>query len=136
MGEVSHNSTSNTSARRSRYSDLMAGYHLLLFRVLVAAGDPLSLTLGLSVFNPSSTPFISAALTVLTSATPSTTFPGSAAPTTGISDASHCWNGLATKYPSAENHLVKGAESSIVCHVVLFASPLRADGVRWRTVRL
>jgi len=82
-------------------------------------------------------------LTVLTSPPPLTTFPGSAAPTTGISEASHCWNGFATKYPSAENHFVKGAASSIVCHVSASELPLRADEVplradevRYRTVRL
>lgn len=40
---------------------------------------------------------------------------GSAFPTGGISAASHSWKGFATKYPSAENQLVKGAETSRVC---------------------
>jgi hypothetical protein len=38
----------------------------------------------------------------------STTLFGSAAPTTGTSEASHCWNGFAMKYPSEVNQRVKG----------------------------
>ena len=39
---------------------------------------------------------------------------GSTWPISGISDASHCWNGFATKNPSTSNHRVKGEESSSV----------------------
>lgn len=138
-GMVNQRSTSNTSVLFPSTAE--HNPHLLLFLVLVA-GDPVSLTLDPvsltldPVFNPSSTPFISSNLTVLTSPPPLTTFPGSAAPTTGISEASHCWNGFATKYPSVENHFVKGAASSTVCHVSAFELPLRVDEVRYRTVRL
>jgi hypothetical protein len=49
----------------------------------------------------------------------STTFEGSASAITGISDASHCWNGLATKYPSDVNHRVNGASILISFHCEL-----------------
>src|SRR6266496_1065273 len=39
-----------------------------------------------------------------------TTFLGSAFPTTGISVASHCWNGFATNSPFEVNHLVNGVD--------------------------
>ena len=39
-------------------------------------------------------------------------------PISGISDASHCWKGFATKNPLTSNHRVKGEESSRV-----FVSP-------------
>lgn len=39
-------------------------------------------------------------------------------PISGISDASHCWKGFATKKPLTSNHRVKGEESSSV-----FVSP-------------
>lgn len=35
-------------------------------------------------------------------------------PMRGISDASHCWKGLATKNPLTSNHRVKGEETSSV----------------------
>ena len=35
-------------------------------------------------------------------------------PISGISDASHCWKGFATKKPLTSNHRVKGEESSSV----------------------
>lgn len=38
-------------------------------------------------------------------------FFGSTWPMSGISDASHCWKGFATKNPSTSNHRVKGEES-------------------------
>ena len=56
---------------------------------------------------------------------------GSAFPIGGTSAASQSWNGFATKYPSAENHLVKGAEMSRVCHAFL-----DFDESRYRTVSL
>lgn len=42
-------------------------------------------------------------------------FLASASPTTSILVASHCWNGLATKKPSAVNQVVKGV---LICHVL------------------
>ena len=56
---------------------------------------------------------------------------GSASPIGGASAASQSWNGFATKYPSAENHLVKGAEMSRVCHALV-----GFDESRYRTVSL
>ena len=35
-------------------------------------------------------------------------------PISGISDASHCWKGFATKKPLTSNHRVKGEESSSI----------------------
>lgn len=40
---------------------------------------------------------------------------GSAWPMIGTSEASHCWNGCATKYPSSSNQRGKGAEIFTVC---------------------
>ena len=40
----------------------------------------------------------------------------------GISDASHCWKGLATKVPSASNHRVNGDDSSSVFSSLLEVS--------------
>ena len=41
-------------------------------------------------------------------------FFGSACPMTGTLDANHCWKGFATKYPSASNQRVNGADISSV----------------------
>jgi len=53
---------------------------------------------------------------------PPALFEGSTCPTSGISDASHCWKGLAMKNPSTSNQRVKGDESSI-----FFSSPLLSE---------
>jgi hypothetical protein len=48
----------------------------------------------------------------------STTLDGSAAPINGISEARNCWNGFATKRPSAVNHRVNGASTLNSFHCV------------------
>ena len=57
----------------------------------------------------SDTPFVFAAAFALPPL-----FLGSTWPIRGISDASHCWKGLATKNPLTSNHRVKGEETSSV----------------------
>lgn len=52
----------------------------------------------------------------------SSLFLGSTWPISGISNASHCWNGFATKNPLTSNHRVNGDESFRV-----FVSPFEFE---------
>lgn len=112
------------------YSPRVYDYPLFPFRDLVLVGvASLGVDFGVSYFScatglvTSDFPFALAAAF----ASP-TLFFGSTWPMSGISDASHCWKGFATKNPFTSNHRVKGDESSRV-----FVSPF---GFEYSTIML
>ena len=112
-------STANTRLRT--YSIHAHSHPLLplLDLVLVGAASVGDDFFGLSLFSQSidltssDTPLLLAANVALPPL-----FLESTRPISGISDASHCWKGFATKKPLTSNHRVKGEESSSV-----FVSP-------------
>ena len=102
--------TSTSLSKRQLQIHTPPPYPFLTFLLLVLDGG--SISPPLAFLGVSTTTAVASSLPPTFSSSPGAFFL-STSPISGISAASHCWNGFATKKPSASNHRVNGDDNCL-----------------------